>query len=206
VCTDSLRRAEQFRQAQGLDRVQFVRMNPSWPCFDAEQFDVLLCNDALDHMADPKSAFMRLVPLLKPGGHLVLGLHSACGRLKTGLRREALRSQSGGAIGSASGNGSAKSHKREKSAHSIDELLGWFEEAGLEFLRAVPSLTPGSKHAAAKELLTAEPVGNALDHLIVQLQQLAGVSRNGGIFIMSGRKPAAPARMKMPRQLVEVRQ
>jgi carbamoyltransferase len=203
-CMNSLRLAEQFRQAQGLDRVQFVQMNPQRPCFGAEQFDVLLCNDALDQMADAKAAFMRLTSLLKPGGHLVLGLHSAYGRLKTGLKPETLRSHSSDTIGSASGNGSAKGRDHQQSAHSIDEVLGWFEEAGLQFLRAVPSLMPGSKLPAAKDLLTPEPAGNALDHFIVQLQQLAGANRSGGIFIMSGRKPASAARLKVQPELLEV--
>jgi hypothetical protein len=124
--------------------------------------------------------------------------------LKTGHKPETLRSHSSDTIGSASGNGSAKGRDHQQSAHSIDEVLGWFEEAGLQFLRAVPSLMPGSKLPAAKDLLTPEPAGNALDHFIVQLQQLAGANRSGGIFIMSGRKPASAARLKVQPELLEV--
>jgi O-antigen biosynthesis protein len=38
----------------------------------AEQFDVILCGDVIEHLRDPEAALARLRPLLKPGGRLVV--------------------------------------------------------------------------------------------------------------------------------------
>src|SRR5581483_5378537 len=91
VCLNSLRLAESFRRSQQLERVRFVQMNLFRPCFLPEQFDVILANGVLHHTADPHGGFRSLVPLLKPGGFVVVGLYNRFGRLMTDLRRVLFR-------------------------------------------------------------------------------------------------------------------
>ena len=84
LCLNSLRLGEQFRQAQSLDRVRFTQINLFRPPFRRQQFDVILCNGVLHHTSDPRRGFEALVSLLKPGGHIVIGLYNTYGRLMTG--------------------------------------------------------------------------------------------------------------------------
>jgi 2-polyprenyl-3-methyl-5-hydroxy-6-metoxy-1,4-benzoquinol methylase len=219
MCLNSLRLGEQFRRQQQLDRVQFVQMNLFRPAFGGEQFDVLLCNGVLHHTADPKGGFMGLVPLVKPGGHIVIGLYNTYGRLMTDLRRKIFQLTGGRArwidpILRTDNISMAKQrawfadqyrHPHE-SKHTIDEVLGWFAEAGLEFVRGVPSVIPGGRGAKGGRLLTPEPRGSMLDHMVVQLQEIARGKREGGFFVMIGRKPGEPARQHAePCELAEVR-
>ncbi len=91
LCLNSLRLGERFRREHDLDRVQFVQMNLFRPCFKPEQFDVILCNGVLHHTSDPYGGFRGLLPLLKPGGHIVIGLYNRYGRLMTDTRRRIFR-------------------------------------------------------------------------------------------------------------------
>lgn len=61
---------------QGIP-IDYVRGEPSNPPFAAGAFDVLMAKDALHHVPDLKSAFHRLVNLLKPKGEIFLHEHVA---------------------------------------------------------------------------------------------------------------------------------
>ena len=95
ICLNSLHLAEQFRKEHELDRVRFMQMNLFRPCFKPRQFDVILCCGVLHHTSDPFGAFQTLLPLLKPGGHIVIGMYNRYGRLLTNLRRQVF-SRTGG--------------------------------------------------------------------------------------------------------------
>ena len=80
MCLNSLRLAERFRREHRLSRVRFVQMNLFRPCFKPGQFDVVLCNGVLHHTGDPRGGFEGLVPLVKPGGFIIVGLYNRFGR------------------------------------------------------------------------------------------------------------------------------
>jgi hypothetical protein len=73
--------------------------------------------------------------------------------------------------------------------HTIDEVLGWFARTGLAFVRGVPSIS-GRDHDQKDEALF-EPTdpGSVWDHSRAQLNQIVAGNREGGFFIMIGRKP-----------------
>lgn len=205
LCMNSLRLADEFRREQELDRVSFAQMNLFRPCFRSEQFDVILCNGVLHHTADPLGGFQGLLPLLKPGGHVVIGLYSRFGRFMTDLRRIVfrltggrgrrldpyLRSRKLSADKQRAWFADQYRHPHE-SKHTIDEVMGWFEDAGIEFVRGVPSPTLGGDLDGAN-LFTPGPRGGRVEHLLVQLKQVVTGSREGGFFVMIGRKPDAEA-------------
>jgi len=91
LCMNSLRLGETFRREHHLSRVRFVQMNLFRPCFKPAQFDVVLCNGVLHHTSDPYGGFRALVPLVRPGGHIVIGLYNRFGRAATNARRAIFR-------------------------------------------------------------------------------------------------------------------
>jgi hypothetical protein len=74
MCLNSLRLGEQFRREHEIDRAQFVQMNLFRPAFAHEQFDLVLCNGVPAPHGRSKGGFLGLVPLVKPGGHIIIGL------------------------------------------------------------------------------------------------------------------------------------
>jgi 2-polyprenyl-3-methyl-5-hydroxy-6-metoxy-1,4-benzoquinol methylase len=202
LCLNSLRLGERFRHDNGLNRVKFIQMNLFRTCLKAEQFDVILCNGVLHHTADPFGGYRRLLPLLKVGGYIVIGLYNRYGRLMTDMRRRAfqltgnrgkwidpiLRSGKRGGAQDVAWFADQYCHPHE-SKHTIDEVLRWFEETGIEFVRGVPSVTPGSKTIERENLFSPEPLGTTLDHWLVERREIVRGNREGGFFIMIGRKP-----------------
>jgi len=200
MCLNSLRLAERFRRGHRLSRVRFVQMNLFRPCFRPEQFDVVLCNGVLHHTGDPRGGFERLVPLLKPGGFIVIGLYNRYGRLLNRLRA-GLFAVSGGRgqwLDPYLRKGRISSDKRRawfedqyrhphESTHTVGEVLEWFERMKLEFVRGIPSTTGAPDFDG--RLLAPAPVGTAFDHARSQLRQVVTGNREGGFFLMIARKP-----------------
>ena len=200
LCLNSLRLGEQFRREHGLDRITFAQMNLFRPAFKPEQFDVILCNGVLHHTSDPYGGFRGLVPLLRPEGYIVIGLYNRWGRLMTDLRRSIFRLTGGRGRGLDPYLRSARlSADKERawfadqyrhpheSKHTTGELLRWFERNGLDFVRGLPSVTMAPP-PASNDLFAPEPAGSKLDHLLAQAAHVATGSREGGFFLMIGRR------------------
>jgi carbamoyltransferase len=202
MCMNSLRLGESFRRAHDLARVRFLQMNLFRPVLKPGQFDVVLCNGVLHHTADPRGGFLGLVPLVKPGGHIVIGLYNRYGRLFTDLRRQLFRITGGRAQwidpilrrdGLSTGKRRAwfadQYRHPHESKHTVDEVLGWFDGAGLEFVRGVPSVTPAPDRLVGTNLFQPSPRGSGLEHLVTQAQTIVSGYREGGFFLMIARRP-----------------
>jgi hypothetical protein len=132
----------------------------------------------------------------------VIGLYNRYGRLMTDLRRllfratggrgrridPYLRSRAMSAEKQRAWFADQYRHPHE-SKHTVGEVLDWFERCGLEFVRGVPSTTPGVD-LDEQDLFAPQPRGRALEHLATQLAQVVTGNREGGFFVMIGRKPA----------------
>ncbi len=207
LCLNSLALAEAFRKQHGLSRVRFLQSNLFRPPFLAEQFDVVICSGVLHHTSDPRGGFEALVALLKPGGHLVIGLYHRYGRLLTDLRRWLFRATGGRArwldpVLRRSGLSGKKRRawfedqyrNPHESKHTVAEIVGWFEDADIQLVRGIPALRPEDDGLAGTSLFEAQPRGTALENRIVQwTQTLAAGQKEGGLFIMIGKKPGGPA-------------
>jgi SAM-dependent methyltransferase len=207
LCGNSLSLGEAFRREHGLDRTVFLQMNLFRPAFRRASFDVLLCNGVLHHTSDPLGGFRGLVPLVRPGGYIVIGLYNSYGRLMTDLRRLAFRMTGGRARwldpylrGTSLSRDKERAWFRDQyqhpheSKHTMGEVLGWFADAGLDFVRGVPSTKLGGEALPAGGLFAPESPGSWFDRLIVQAVQIGAGSREGGFFLMIGRKAAEPAK------------
>jgi len=211
---NSLRLGEDFRARHGLDRVRFVHMNLFRPAFKPEQFDVILCNGVLHHTSDPQGGFRALVPLLRPGGWIVIGLYNTWGRLFTDFRRQLFRMTRGRSqwidpiLRSMPGSHAKRRawfadqyrHPHE-SKHTIGEVQRWFEECGLEFVRGMPQVTPVPGGGGRVNLFEKQPPGTTLDHFLVQAREVFTGQREGGFFLMIGRRPGQRVAPEEPRGL-----
>jgi ubiquinone/menaquinone biosynthesis C-methylase UbiE len=208
LCLNSLKLGERFRREQQLSRVRFVQMNLFRPCFQDEQFDVVLCNGVLHHTADPRGGFDGLLRLVKPGGYVVVGLYNTWGRLFTDARRLLFRLTSGRAkwvdpVLRSLRDDSARAKRAawyadqyrhpHESKHTMGEVLGWFDDNGLEFVRGVPALTPGPDSLESSSLFDPRPRGTGLDRFVVQAEQVVLGNREGGFFLMIARKAGGAA-------------
>jgi carbamoyltransferase len=205
LCLNSLRLGETFRQTHNLSRVRFVQMNLFRPCFGPGHFDVVLCNGVLHHTSDPYGGFRSLVPLVRPGGYIIIGLYNKYGRLATDMRRTIFRATGGrakwldpylrGNIGREKRRAwfaDQYEHPHE-SKHTIGEVLGWFDEAGLDFVRGIPAVARGGEELNRTTLFRRSRRGTSADHLLSQAKQVFTGSREGGFFLMIGQRPGDPA-------------
>jgi carbamoyltransferase len=202
LCLNSLRLGEEFRRQHHLDRTLFLQMNLFRTVFKPGQFDVVLCNGVLHHTSDPVGGFRGLVPLLRPGGHIVIGLYNRWGRLATDTRRQIFRLTGGRArwldpyMRSTDLSADKEHawfadqyHHPHESKHTVGEVLRWFADEGLEFVRGIPSLTLEGAALPSGGLFTPESPGTAVDRFLVQTAQIWKGSREGGFFLMVGHKP-----------------
>jgi carbamoyltransferase len=205
LCLNSLRLASSFRRKQGLNRVRFVQANLFRPPFRNGQFDVVLCNGVLHHTSYPQRGFEQLVSLVRPGGYIVLGLYNTYGRLTTDIRRTwfrltggvgkwidpYLRAEQLSADKRRAWFADQYQHPHE-SKHTMGEVLDWFRHAGLEFVRGVPSVTNQTDDLENGQLFDSTHPGTVWQHLCAQARLMATGSREGGFFIMIGRRPDGP--------------
>lgn len=201
LCLNSLALGETFRSEQGLDRVTFAQMNLFRPAFQKESFDALLCNGVLHHTSDPFAGFRSLVPLVRPGGLIVIGLYHRWGRLMTDARRQVFRFTGGRAhwIDPYLRNSELSGDKERawfsdqyqhphESKHTVGEVMKWFDATGVQVLRGVPALTLDAPPPAPDGLFTAEPLGSGFSRLLAQTGQLVTGNREGGFFLMIGQR------------------
>ncbi|HOO57310.1 MAG TPA: class I SAM-dependent methyltransferase [bacterium] len=202
MCLNSLRQAQNFKEKNGFDNVSFAQMNLFRMPLQAEYFDVVICTGVLHHTGFPEKGFRGLVPLVRPGGHIIIGLYNLYGRLKTRARRVLF-----GLIGeryasldpyiSRFGATGEKLHSwfmdqyknPHESYHTMDEVLRWFRENGIIFLRGLPGTVFGSGFEMdyRASLFEPEPPGTGMDRFLSQVNQML-TDTEGGLFIMIGRK------------------
>ncbi len=199
----SLRLAERFRRDNGLGRVGFYQMNLFRPPFAPESFDVVICNGVLHHTGDPHRGFETIARLVKPGGHVLVGLYNRYGRVLTHLRRLVFRA-TGDRIKFLDPRWRRTEIGIEKrrtwyldqyrnpheSSHTYGEVLDWFSSAGFTFVSSLPRITDGPEPTEQGRLFRPRPAGKPLDRALVQGRLLLS-GREGGFFVMIGRKADA---------------
>lgn len=201
LCLNSLRLGHEFKQRNRLSSVHFVQMNLFRPVFRPASFDLVLSNGVLHHTADPALAFRTLSRLVRPGGYILVGLYHRYGRLITDARRAIFR-----LFGDRfqfldpnlrqAGTSDAKrrawfmdqyKHPHE-SKHTLGETMGWLADAGFAFVTSIPSAVPFQPFSETTRLFQQQAPGSTLDRLIVELGMTFTGSRQGGFFIVIGRR------------------
>jgi SAM-dependent methyltransferase len=200
ICLNSLRLANDFRERYRIVNAGFLQMNLFRPPFRDGSIDVLICNGVLHHTGDPRKGFETLLRKVKADGHILIGLYNSYGRLPTLWRRWAFERFGSALYFLDSRLTSARMNEDRWQAwfrdqyrhphetrHSIDEVLGWFDAAGVDFLSSIPA-ADGSPFTNDTRLFAPHPRATPTGRWATQLQMLLTGGRDGGLFIMIGRK------------------
>jgi SAM-dependent methyltransferase len=200
VCLNSLRMADDFRVRYRIANAAFLQMNLFRPPFRDNSIDAVICNGVLHHTGDAHQGFAALLRKVKPGGLVLIGLYNRYARLPTLWRRWAFerfgpalyvldRRLTAGRLNEGRRQAWFRDqycHPHE-TRHSVDEVLGWFDAAGVEFLSSIPA-ADGSPFTKATRLFEPHPRGTKAVRAAVQLEMLLTGGRDGGLVVMIGRK------------------
>jgi SAM-dependent methyltransferase len=201
LCLNSLRLGQRFRQENHLERVRFFQMNLFRPCFRADSFDLVISNGVLHHTSDPFGGFRSIARLVRPGGYVLIGLYHRWGRLVTDLRRLLFR-LSRDRLTFLDPNlrrGDPRSPRWKawfmdqyrnphESKHTLGEAIGWLAPAGFELASTVPHTRAFRSFSEDDRLFGREEPGSRLERWMVELGMIASGSREGGFFVVVGRK------------------
>jgi SAM-dependent methyltransferase len=201
LCLNSLRLAEKFRREHDLARARFVQMNLFQPALKRGGFDVVLCNGVLHHTSDPFGGFRSIASLVRPSGYIVIGLYNRFGRILTDARRilfkvtggrfkwidPHLRNRSLGAAKQDAWYADQYLHPHE-STHTMGEVLRWFDEVGFDFVNAMPKTRFPDGFSPDERIFEPSRRGSAASRAVAQAAMIGTGSREGGFFLMIGRK------------------
>ena len=193
----SLSLAVEHKLRNNLARSAFAQMNLFNLAVRDVSFDVVIAHGVLHHTHDARRAFGHIVSKLKPGGMVVVGLYNRYARVPTWLRskvmwalgpnidyvvRTRIRDERKADIWIKD-----QYHNPHETWHSIDEVLGWFEDFGVEYMNTSPGIldTDGED---AEDLFAKTSPGTAYQRLITQLSWLHTIAREGALFDVMGRK------------------
>jgi len=196
----SLRLGAAAARRFGVRGVQFVETDLHRPGLRRGAFDVVICSGVLHHTPDPRRAFGHVVELARPGGILVVGLYNAVARLPQRLRRVVARLTRRRWIpfDPVLRARDAEPERREawlrdqymhpeEHRHTHGEVLRWFAERGVEYVRSFPSTVLGD---AGEQLFEPAEDAWALEAWLAQLGWMRTLGDEGGLFIMVGRRGA----------------
>ena len=182
----------------GVTGLQFVETDLQRPGLRRNAFDVVYTSGVLHHTPDPRRSFEAILPLLAPGGIIVLGLYNSFARLPLRLRRlvarlsryrwipfdPVLRDRRNEPARREAWLRDQYRHPEEH-RHTAAEVRRWFADNGVAYLRTYPSLLMGEK---TQDLFSAEDDYWSLEAWLSQLGWMASLGREGGLFVTIGRR------------------
>lgn len=183
----------------GVAGVQFVETDLQRPGLRAGAFDVVYTSGVLHHTRDPRRSFEAMLPLLRPGGMVVIGLYNAFARIPLRLRRVIARLSGYRWIPLDPVLRDRRSEPARREAwvrdqyrhpeehrHTAAEIRDWFAKAGIEYLRTYPSLLMGEETG---ELFAADKDYWPVEAWLSQIGWMATLGHEGGLFVTIGRRP-----------------
>ena len=197
----SLKLALRHKLHNELQRSAFAQMNIFDLAIKDESFDVVIAHGVLHHTFDARQAFSEIARKVKPGGIVMVGLYNRCARVPTWLRGRLIKLL-GPRIDYVVRHRIRDARKADiwikdqyfnphETWHSIDEVMGWFDENHIGFLNCSPPIM-GSSGEATENIFTQSDPGSAYQRAVTQLFWLGSIAREGALFDMVGRKQAEP--------------
>ena len=201
ICLNALKLGQNFKIKNGLERVGFYQMNLFRPIFRRESFHLVICNGVLHHTSDPYLGFESLAKLVKKDGYIIIGLYNRYGRFIADVRHfmfnvfgdrfkfldPRLRNKGINDIRKSTWFMDQYKNPHE-SKHSVGEVLKWFDQTGFEFINSIPKTKVFTDLSEQEKLFRPNPRGNRLDHFLIQFRLMLTGGREGGFFLMIGRK------------------
>lgn len=202
---ESLRLGSDFSKKSGLSNCIFVNGDLFSNPFNPGYFDVVWCSGVLHHTENPKKGFDIITSWLKPEGYVIVGLYNCYGRLRTLFRQRLFRLLGSGKFGrylvSLLDPILRQDISKEKknawfqdqyehpveSLHSIDEVLGWFDQNNIEFVSSIPS--SDLDNIDYEKMFLNQSKGNVVIRFFSQLGMLfSPLGSEGGLFLVIGKK------------------
>ena len=185
-------------QRFGLDRVHFVETDLHRPGLRAGAFDVVYSSGVLHHTPEPRTSFACIAEVARSGGMIVLGLYNSYARIPHRVRRIVARLSGYRWIPFDPVLRDRKSEPARREAwlrdqyrhpeehrHTLAEVQGWFEENGVEYLRAYPSALLAEKSG---DLFAPSADNWRPEAWLAQLGWMRTLGGEGGLFVTIGRR------------------
>ena len=186
----------------GIVRVTFVETDLRQSALRPASFDVVLCSGVLHHTPDPAAAFAAVAELARPdGGVVVIGLYNACARFPHRLRRLVARATGFRLFPTdpVLNDRRAEPARRdawlrdqylhpEEHRHTIGEVQRWFRDSGVCYLRTFPSALVADEPLHGNALFTPAEDDWWLERSLAQLGWMTSLAREGGLFVVIGRR------------------
>jgi SAM-dependent methyltransferase len=194
----SLRLAVDAAQRFELGQVKFIETDLHNPGLRAGAFDVVYSSGVLHHTPDPSAAFARIVRLARPGGIIIVGVYNAFARIPLRARRivaklsgyrfiscdPVLRDRENEPARRQAWLQDQYQHPEEH-RYTLSEVQTWFQENGVEYLRAYPSAMVCED---SEELFASAADNWRLEGWLAQVGWIGTLGHDGGLFITVGRR------------------
>lgn len=201
ITENSLKLAQDFSQRFGLSS-EFIQMDLFDLTFPEESFDFVICSGVLHHTRDTREGFKAISKLVKPDGFILIGLYNTYGRLLTNARQHIFRLTGGKwkeKLDSHLAEPSMNERKKQawfqdqyqhpcERKHTFGEVLHWFNEVGFDFMSGIPATSLFDSFGEGTKLFQTHRRGSAIEHSIIQFQLFLHGAKEGGFFILIGRK------------------
>ena len=184
-----------------LRGVRFVETDLRAPGLRAEAFDVVYSSGVLHHTPDPRASFRAMAKLVKPGGVIVLGLYNVYARIPHRLRRGIARLTGFKVIPFDPVLRARDAEPERKKAwfrdqyehpeehrHTIAEVLGWFAENDIEYVRTYPNALLGAEPLAGAELFEPAEDNWGFENVLSQIAWSKALASEGGLWVTIGRR------------------
>jgi 2-polyprenyl-3-methyl-5-hydroxy-6-metoxy-1,4-benzoquinol methylase len=202
LSAQALRAAQENDAAAGIAGVEY-RQADVFALPDLGTFDYVFSLGVLHHTDDPEGAFNRLVPLVRPGGTLVIGLYSSVSRIHIVAARRILRFLSRGSdergvvlakrclgrvlhmfVGRENVDDNARIadllvHPHERPV-ALQTTLRWLDRSGFRVVGSDPSHDVRS-YAVLRRLPTW--LSRRFGHVLIQLRWIAW---NADYYVIAG--------------------
>ncbi|MFQ6109747.1 MAG: methyltransferase domain-containing protein [Candidatus Aminicenantales bacterium] len=201
ISLNSLKLGHQFKQQNEIHYVAFLQMNLFHPVFRPGSFDLVICNGVLHHTKDPFLGFRSILRLVRQDGFIIVGLYNTYGRILTDIRRFIFKisGRRFKFLDPRLREEDLSERRKEiwfrdqyenpqESKHTIGEVLGWFDRCGVEYTNSIPKSKAFETFSPQEKLFETHPRVTRLDRFIVQSSMLLSGGKEGGFFIMIGRK------------------
>ena len=197
---ESLKIAQSFANTNNINNIEFINADIFDDVLRDDIFDFIWCNGVLHHTKNPYKAFKILIKSLKKNGYVLIGLYNKIGRLRTLIRKyfyklfgiKILEIFDPTLRNLKHDNDEKKSWIRDQyhhpieSLHTIDEVLKWFDENGVEFINSIPDCDFIDEN---NDLFIKNSRGTYFTRIFNQFNMLFNkLGSDGGLFVMIGKK------------------
>lgn len=202
---ESLKLGSAFAKSNKVDNCIFVNGDLFSNPFSKEYFDIVWCSGVLHHTENPKKGFEIVSTWVKPNGYVVIGLYNRFGRFRTVFRQKLFKLLGKGIFAKKIvyffdpilRNDISKEKKLAwfqdqyehpvETLHTLDEVLGWFEENNIEFISSIPRCDLEINEY--DKLFTKQNKADFVTRIISQIFMLfQSLGSEGGLFIVLGKK------------------